>query len=534
MKRYTQANREIRLPADLAARTVEAGGRKTSPLRAAALTAAAVLLLAAVGGVAVWQLKGDAPLPPIVDDTTTALDTTATPGTTAAPVTTPAPETTEPAGPTQTSDVPLQFQLAKAVYPTAVAYPKSTDYDRPGGTFDTAGYQAAYDAWIDDRSARRNQPAGYDAGLDASCIALMRQFLTSDAETAGENRVLSPVNVYMALSMLTELTDGQSRAQILSLLGADSVETVRGRAKHVWEANYQNDGLTTTVFGSSLWLSDRFSFRQSTLDTLAEHYYASSFRGTVGSAEFDAALRSWLDEQTGGLLREQVNNFSLDPRTVLALATTVHYQAKWQDEFFAKHTAQGLFHAAAGDETADFMHQSSVGDYYWGDGFGAVAKSLRGSGMMWLILPDEGVSTDSLLAGNAIYNLALNGYGAEKKTLVVNLSMPKFDVSSELDLKAGLASLGITDVFDPATADFSPVSEEQIADELFVSQAEHAVRVAVDEEGCTAAAYTVMVEAGAGAPPKDEVDFVLDRPFIFVVTSGTGAPLFAGVVETVG
>ena len=29
----------------------------------------------------------------------------------------------------------------------------------------------------------------------------------------------------------------------------------------------------------------------------------------------------------------------------------------------------------------------------------------------------------------------------------------------------------------------------------------------------------------------DEVDFVLDRPFIFVVTGGGGLPLFAGVVN---
>ena len=53
----------------------------------------------------------------------------------------------------------------------------------------------------------------------------------------------------------------------------------------------------------------------------------------------------------------------------------------------------------------------------------------------------------------------------------------------------------------------------------------------VDEEGCIAAAYTVMAAAGAAMPPDETVDFVLDRPFVFVITSDSGLPLFAGMVK---
>ena len=54
--------------------------------------------------------------------------------------------------------------------------------------------------------------------------------------------------------------------------------------------------------------------------------------------------------------------------------------------------------------------------------------------------------------------------------------------------------------------------------------------MAVDEEGVAAAAYTVMPVEGATEPPEDEVDFVLDRPFLFCLTSADGLPLFAGTV----
>ena len=68
-------------------------------------------------------------------------------------------------------------------------------------------------------------------------------------------------------------------------------------------------------------------------------------------------------------------------------------------------------------------------------------------------------------------------------------------------------------------------------DEIFLSQAKHAARVSIDEEGCTAAAYTVMAACGAAAPPEEEIDFVLDRPFLFVITGPSGTPLFTGIVN---
>ena len=69
------------------------------------------------------------------------------------------------------------------------------------------------------------------------------------------------------------------------------------------------------------------------------------------------------------------------------------------------------------------------------------------------------------------------------------------------------------------------------ADEVYVSQARHAARVVIDEEGVTAAAYTVMAASGSSMPPDEEIDFVLDRPFLFVLTGTDGVPLFVGVVN---
>ena len=90
----------------------------------------------------------------------------------------------------------------------------------------------------------------------------------------------------------------------------------------------------------------------------------------------------------------------------------------------------------------------------------------------------------------------------------------------------------MTDVFDPGAADFSPLGGAA-SDGLYVSKLQHDARVLIDEEGCTAAAFTIAsVEATAADLDMEEIDFTLDRPFLFAITNADGLPLFTGVVNT--
>ena len=110
-----------------------------------------------------------------------------------------------------------------------------------------------------------------------------------------------------------------------------------------------------------------------------------------------------------------------------------------------------IFHTPGGDVTTTFMNkQLTYGPYYWGDDFGAVSLALEDGSKMWLILPDEGLTPADLLASRNAAKLALGGWletGAQK-SLRVNLSLPKFDVGSDLHLEEALQALGVTAVFD--------------------------------------------------------------------------------------
>ncbi len=419
------------------------------------------------------------------------------------------------------------YAIAQAEYPEMAPYPHETDYLKPDGVLDNS-FGNAFHAWDEGVRAQRR---------DLGDISPLQSFFAKSSQTllagAGEdNRVCSPLNVYMALSMLAQLTGGESREQILTLLGSGSMDELRQQAGDLWNANYRNDGALTSILASSLWLDRDVKFDQDTMDTLAADFYASSYRGEMGSERFNKALRDWIDQQTGGLLEEQAGNIELDRETILALASTVYFKAKWHSEFSKEETAPQTFHAPAGDVEADFMHQRDIALYCWGDRFTAVNQSFETGGAMWFLLPDEGVAPEELLSDGEAMDFLFStekDQWEKQNFLFVNKSIPKFDVSSQFDLGDGLQALGVTDVFDPALSDFTPLTRDADAP-IVLSQADHAARVVIDEEGCTAASFTVMA-LGMGGPPEEEADFVLDRPFLFFITGDSGLPLFVGIVS---
>lgn len=418
--------------------------------------------------------------------------------------------------------------LARAVYPEMAPYPNEIDFiDPKTGNFDNDGFSVVYAAWRSNRNLRQDIPKGYANDLQAYFIRSIPALLSGD----NKNPVCSPLNVYMALTMLAECTGGDSRQEILELLHADNLDSLRAQANQVWRAHYCQDGASSCVLANSLWMDTQLPFHEEAVNRLAKDYYASVFQCDLGTDSANQLLRQWLNEQTNGLLAEQADNLSMDPQTVLALASTIYYRAKWTSEFSPERNTEDIFYAPSGERPATFMHtELTYGPYYWGDDFGAVSLRLEDGSKMWLILPDEEKMPAEVLAGEQAARLVLGSWketGAQK-SLRVNLSLPKFDVASSTGLNETLKELGVSSVFDHLDADFSPITA---AENLWLDRVDHAARVKVDEEGVEAAAYTVMMAAGAAMPPEDEIDFILDRPFLFFITSRDDLPLFAGIVN---
>ena len=201
------------------------------------------------------------------------------------------------------------------------------------------------------------------------------QFLQTEGN---KNKLWSPINAYIGLAMAAELTEGETRQQILDLFGVEDTETLRKQVSAAWESVYQNNSNEICVLANSLWLEDGLQYNQDAMDALGYHYYASVYQGDLGSNKLNKDIAAWINNNTGKFLKESANNIQLSPEIIMALYSTLYFQAKWTDEFSAGQNTDGVFHTQDGDIQATFMNKKLYHMYYyWGEDFGAVNLTLK-------------------------------------------------------------------------------------------------------------------------------------------------------------
>lgn len=373
-----------------------------------------------------------------------------------------------------------------------------------------------------------SETEGLQADMEAYNTALMARLLVSE----NENTVCSPLSTYIAFAVLAEVSDGNTRQQILDMLGVRDIETLRSNVSALWESNYVDTPVLKSLLANSIWLNNSVKYNENTLNSLADHYYASAFSGTPGSAEMDEALRTWTDSNTGELFSDYTKDMSIDSETVLEILSTIYYKAMWIDEFREENTTQEIFHGTTGDTTADMMHRTDMIGVYSSDHFMSLSLNLNDSGAMYFFLPNEGTDVNALASDPHIMTaLHCDGMAENWSSPLVHLSVPKFKVSCKTDLIETIRALGLTDALDCELSDFTPLTTER--DDLYLSKAEHAAMIEIDEHGVTGAAYTELALSEEEADPDDEIDFVLDRPFMFIVTGQDGSILFSGIVRNI-
>ena len=345
-----------------------------------------------------------------------------------------------------------------------------------------------------------------------------------------QNRNLSPISVYLALAMVAEGANGNTQAELLKLLGCRDVTELRGVCGAMLNKLTANDEDATLTFANSLWMGDRdgaLNFREPFLSALADTYRSEANAVKFGTVETSKQISDWIAEHTNGKITPSPDAMQFDPSTIAVLINTIYLKAAWRDPFYAAATKPGTFRAPDGDMTVDYMQQGFDNSYIVkGDGYLRYTL-VTTVGSVTFVLPDEGVSLESLLGSpEKIHALFHDGKGINAD---VHVKLPKFKFFDKMELNKVLASLGLTLAFSETQADFSAMCDVP----AYISRVLQESYIGVDEDGIEAAAYTMVAVAEGAAMEIEElpkIDFHLERPFLFEIKAFDGSVLFIGTV----
>jgi serpin B len=285
---------------------------------------------------------------------------------------------------------------------------------------------------------------------------------------------------------------------------------------------------------NALWGQKNFSFLDDFLSVLMANYGAGMWLVDFESnaAQACLAIDDWVARQTENKIRDLLSPEDVDSLTRLVLTNTVYFKASWAIPFNQDATYNGNFNLLDNSVVTVPMMipKASKGENHEvytaavGSGYQAVELPYYGNDFsMLVILPDQGTfaafeqSLNYPLISQIVNNLAVRD---------VQLRMPKFGYVSKFDVSNALAGLGMTDAFDPGTADFSGMDGFR---DLFISKAIHQAFISVDENGTEAAAATAIVMSYTSI--HDPLQVTVNRPFIYLIRDKqTGAILFLGRV----
>lgn len=343
-----------------------------------------------------------------------------------------------------------------------------------------------------------------------------------------DNWLVSPFSLQCALGMLSNGANGETREEILYALGLSqySQEEVNAYFKKLIEGLHTVNSAITVKTSNSVWGNAGVPLKDDFQKMNIENYFAMVSQLDFSDPSAVDQINAWCNQTTEGLIPsilEEVN-----PTATVYLLNSLYFKARWESEFAPEKTQEGDFNTSSGKVVkADFMQTQRMAAYVENEWFTSTSLSYQNdSYVMRLILPQPEISIDQVLQA-----LSESDENLWKNTILadINLKMPRFALENKMDLTPTLQALGMKKAFSGG-ADFSSMSDVA----TYISLVQQATRLKVDEDGSEGAAVTVIegyLSDLMRPLPEEEVDFFLDRPFLFqIIESSTGTVLFMGQV----
>lgn len=361
------------------------------------------------------------------------------------------------------------------------------------------------------------------------------------------NFAISPISVYMALSLACECATGETRQEILDAVGVtyEEVNKYAGKLYAYANAEYSQLGITGKnvvayqSLNNSIWLDDSVEFVQDGVNKLANEYNCDVFAASVKSGEMQKLINKYIESKTKGLID---GNIELSPETYFVLMNTYYLKEIWNEYGKNLPFAEGLYTFKNGNgivvDVNLLQGYYNRGKVYSGENHSVFFTTTDHNFKLYFFLPNESSSVADIFTDeniNTVLTLKDWGYVDDENRQLhhTRVFFPEFKAEFDGDIAAILSeSFGIERLFNPNACDMSNISTSPVYCEGVV----HKASLTVDKKGIEGAAVTYIPAAGAAGPPEyEEVyhDFIITGAFGFVLTDSYGTVVFSGVINNI-
>lgn len=346
-----------------------------------------------------------------------------------------------------------------------------------------------------------------------------------------DNKLISPLSIYMALSMVYNGADNGTKdsiAKTLALSGID-INDLNSVCNALITQLPGEDNKVQLSIANSIWYSkNNFQPLNAFLATVQDDYTAAVQPLNFSDPASVNTINNWVANETNNKIEKIIDNISADD--LMYLINAIYFKGDWQCAFPASNTHNDNFYLPGGSmKQVPFMEQTTAANFY-NDTLFTMVELPYGGGKgysMYIALPknaQQSVSTFTALMNEDIIANAINNMDSKD----VRLEIPKWSYTYSInDMKQELALLGMGTAFSDS-ADFSKMyNASQINPSI--TKAVHKTYISVDEHGTEAAAVTGI---GAGVTSAGPFLFKPDRPFLYVIIEKqTSVILFAGILN---
>lgn len=359
-------------------------------------------------------------------------------------------------------------------------------------------------------------------------------YLKSSAENK-ENLCISPFSIENVLGMLANGDDGESRDEILNVLGFEKGETGLSSMNEFYRtllSNLPNIDDTSCIFTNSLWCNPDIPIFPDFSNKIAKYFYAVNWPISPAGDSGMEAINKFVKTNTYGLI-ENFLEFPISSSVVFL--NTAYFKGAWSNYFSELKNKRVFLNSDSSKSDVKYINsdlkcESSVTE----SGYEAVRLPYgkRGNFTMTLMMPPMAENCPPLNPDEVFDAEIFQDIEQNFKNEDIYLYLPKFEVATkDNNMMSVLNEMGLNKLCDSNQGLTSIVDYPQ---PFYLNLFIHATKLIVDEagtEGAAASAGGLVTSTGnGGGISRRTVDF--NRPFAFLIKENTtGAILFIGSVK---